>query len=560
MLNPDGPGSDLYKLFLTLRYLRKRRIAYFAIAAVTLCVMMVLVVMSIMGGWLEQVKLRARGLLGDVIVDNLSYSGFPLYQEFIDKISTWPEVVKATPVLYTWGLYRFDGTTRNGTVRVVGIRLHDVYEVNAFKAGLFYEKFYPGTTTLAPQQQPIIGVDLGASPIPVQEFGEERLYMHPLLPPTYQEALEKSRAAGLTDDDSTETILNSMLARIGLPPIPGVYEGPLAREEGPQMVDNALPGIIVGRDIIGLRESDGRYSRPESVPRGCKITLTLWATSAVGNVDPIPIKQPFRYADDSRTGIYEIDSQHMYCDFELLQKLLQMDATERVDPETLETIGTAPARCSQIQIKIIAGLTARQIQALCRRMEETYHAYIEDGRFDLDLFEGRLIDSVRAMTWQESQAHIIIPVEKERILVTILFGIISLVAVTLVLCILYMIVLQKTHDIGIVKSIGGSSGGVALIFVLYGAAVGIAGSILGTIFGTLFVRYINEIQDFLIKINPAWRVWDMQVYSFDRIPSQVDPWDAARVVVIAIIASTLGSLVAAWRAGRMQPVEAVRYE
>ena len=280
----------------------------------------------------------------------------------------------------------------------------------------------------------------------------------------------------------------------------------------------------------------------------------------MGNVDPIPVKQPFRYADDSRTGIYEIDSQHMYCDFELLQKLLQMDAAERIDPETLETIGTAPARCSQIQIKTIDGLTPGKIQALCRRMEGTYHGYIEDERFDLDLFEGRLISSVRAMTWQESQAHIIVPVEKERILVTILFGIISLVAVTLVLCILYMIVLQKTRDIGIVKSIGGSSGGVAFIFVMYGAAVGIAGSILGTILGSLFVLYINEIQDLLIKLNPAWRVWDMEVYSFDRIPSQVAPWDAAFVVVFAIIASTFGSLVAAWRAGRMQPVEAVRYE
>jgi lipoprotein-releasing system permease protein len=193
-------------------------------------------------------------------------------------------------------------------------------------------------------------------------------------------------------------------------------------------------------------------------------------------------------------------------------------------------------------------------------MEETYHGYVTDERFDLDAFESRLISSVKAMTWQESQIHLIGPVEKEKILVTILFGIISLVAVTLVLCILYMIVLQKTRDIGIVKSIGGSSGGVALIFIMYGAAVGIAGGVLGTALGTWFITYVNEIQDFLIRVNPAWRVWDMQVYSFDRIPSEVDPVDAVFVVVIAVIASTFGSLVAAWRAGRMQPVEAVRYE
>lgn len=545
----------MYKLFLTVRYLLKRHIAYFAVAAVTLCVMMVLVVMSIMGGWLEQVKLRARGLLGDVIVDNAAYSGFPLYQEFIDEIGAWPEIVRATPVIYTYGLYRFDDTPRNGMVRVVGLRLQDVYEVNAFKDGLFYEKHYPETTTLAPQRQPIWGVDLNAPPLLL--IDEERMYLRPRLPAPYQEALERARQAGVQDTESTTTRTNRFLARLGLPPIPGVYEEPFAPEQPPLMTGNELPGIIVGRDIIAYRESDGTYTRPESLPRGCRITLTLWATTARANVDPIPIKQPFRYADDSRTGIYEIDSQHVYCNFELLQQLLQMDAAERIDPETLETVGTVPARCSQIQIKVRNGV---DVLALCRRLEALYQGYRDDPRFELDAFEAGLVRSIKAMTWQESQIHIIGPVEKERILVTILFGIISLVAVTLVLCILYMIVLQKTRDIGIIKSVGASSGGAALIFVLYGAAVGVVGSVLGTIFGTLFVRYINEIQDLLIQISPALRVWDMQVYSFDRIPSNVNPIDAAWVIAFAIAASTMGSLVAAWRAGSMQPVEALRYE
>ena len=189
-----------------------------------------------------------------------------------------------------------------------------------------------------------------------------------------------------------------------------------------------------------------------------------------------------------------------------------------------------------------------------------YLSYLDDARFDLDFTERKLLTHVEAMTWQESQAHIIAPVEKERILVTILFGIISLVAVALILCILYMIVLQKTRDIGIVKALGGSSAGVSLIFVIYGAAVGIAGSVLGTLLGVLVVRNINEIQDFLISVNPAWRVWDLEVYSFDRIPSSVSFWDAAFVIAAAVAASTIGSLAAAWRAGSMQPVEALRYE
>lgn len=79
-------------------------------------------------------------------------------------------------------------------------------------------------------------------------------------------------------------------------------------------------------------------------------------------------------------------------------------------------------------------------------------------------------------------------------------------------------------------------------------------------FGVIFVRNINEIQDALIAVNPAFRVWDMQVYSFDRIPSRVAMSDLIGVNVIGVVAATIGSVGAAWRAGRMQPVEALRDE
>jgi len=549
----------LYKLFLTLRYLRKRRIAYFAIAAVTLCVAMVLIVMSVMGGWLDMVKQRARGLLGDVIVDNKAFQGFPLYEEFIDEISGWPEIVKASPLVYSYGLIYFKQTEQTGTVRVVGLRLEDVYKINAFQEGLFYEKHYPGTTHLGEQQQPLIGYDLEGDSLSLRdENGAILDYRRPILPPAYQAALAESQAQGIVDTESAEDENARFLEELGVPPMPGVYR--IVDDFGPaRMAGDPRPGLILGRDIVAKRLSDGCYERYYA--RGCLATLTLWATTG-HSVDPFPIKQAFRYADDSRTGIFEIDSQHVYCDFDHLQKLLEMDASDRIDRETGQVIGKAPARCSQIQIKIAERVDGKPIDpvALCRRLEELYHSYLSDERFQLDLTERKLITRVEAMTWQESQMHIILPVEKEKILVTILFGIISLVAVALILCILYMIVLQKTRDIGVIKSIGGSSGGVAAIFISYGAAVGIAGSILGTILGSVVVHYINDLQDALIWFHPALRVWDPAVYSFDTIPSEVRTVDAVCIVAVAILASTLGSLAAAWRAGTMQPVEALRYE
>ena len=193
-------------------------------------------------------------------------------------------------------------------------------------------------------------------------------------------------------------------------------------------------------------------------------------------------------------------------------------------------------------------------------MQDLYGSYAEDAARDLDFTERNLIGRITAVTWEESQAHIIAPVKKERMLVTILFGIISLVAAVLVLCILYMIALQKTRDIGIIKAIGGSSAGVALIFLTYGAAVGLVGAIGGTVFGVLFVTNINEIQAFLTSLNPEWQVWDRSVYSFDEIPHAVNGWDLIGVFVSAIVMSTVGSLLAAFRAGSMHPVEALRHE
>jgi lipoprotein-releasing system permease protein len=556
----------LYKLYLALHYLRTRLIAYFAICAVALCVMMVLVVMSVMGGWLEQVKKRARGLLGDVIVDNRAFAGFPLYEEFIARISTWPEVERATPVLYSLGLMRVEArrTEQTNLVSIVGVRLEEIVHVNAFREGLFYETYYPGTTHLGPQKKPLFGVDPAAEPL-VTRDGRRVLPFR--LPEPYQSALERARAEyrertgrELEAADAVDGPLNRLLRESGLPTIPGEWsfnEHFEIAEQVPALAGEEYPGIIIGRDILARRHSDGRYER--YYDKGQEVVLTYWAASTRGQVDPTPRKMKFRYVDDSRTGVFEIDSRHVYVDFDLLQKLLEMDAAERVDVEG-RVIGRVPPRCSQIQIRTRPHLTGEQLQALCRRMTETYRAMADDPSYDLDSSERRLVGRVEALTWEQSQAHIIAPVEKEKVLVTILFGIISMVAVVLILCILYMIVLQKTRDIGIVKAIGGSSFGVALIFVFYGAAVGVIGSAIGAIGGTYFVWHINDVQDWLISIDPRLRVWDLSVYSFDRIPQEVNPRDLVVIVAIAIAAATLGSLAAAWRAGSMHPVDAIRYE
>jgi lipoprotein-releasing system permease protein len=511
---------------------------------------MVIVVNSVMGGFLDKLKMKARGLLGDIIVDNHATQGMPEYERFIADISSWPEIVKATPVIYTPGLMKIEGLAQIQYVNVVGIRLEEVFIVNAFKMSLYYDRYYPGLTTLEPQRQPLMGFDPKHSPHQREDNGSEGPGLLPILPEPYRSAREKSRAAGLTDNETKETSFNELLKESGGQPVVGVFDLNDSDEDQhmPALKGEEWPGLIIGRDLIAEREADGRYWRNENIPLGAKVVLTVMSVSESAGVDPN--KVPFRYVDDSRTGIYEIDSRHVYCKFELIQRYLRMDAA------TLEDGSVQPARCHQVQIKIADGVNA---DALAAKLQARYRGYASDKAAELSGTDRRLINGVEAMTWEQSQHHIIGPVEHERQLVTILFGIISIVAIVLVLCILYMIVLQKTRDIGIVKSIGGSSSGVAAVFLCYGAAVGIVGTIVGAAAGWLFVHFINEIQDFLIYAF-GWQVWNRAVYSFDEIPNTVRTGDMMMIVLAGIFASTVGALGAAIRAGAMQPVESLRYE
>src|SRR5882757_9315930 len=94
----------MYKLHLILKYLRKRRIAWVSLIAVMLCTTMVLVVISVMGGWLRMFREQFHGLSGDIVISRPSLSGYPHYQEMIDEIEKIPEVKAAVPSLRTYGL------------------------------------------------------------------------------------------------------------------------------------------------------------------------------------------------------------------------------------------------------------------------------------------------------------------------------------------------------------------------------------------------------------------------------------------------------------------------
>ncbi len=529
----------MYKWFLARRYLGTKLIAFFGIAAVMLCVAMVLVVLSVMGGFLDTVRERARGLHSEIVVDVGTLQGFPLYDEFGEYLKReMPEVVEAaTPVIYTYGIFRVPATTWTKPARVLGVRLDDYVKVNDFKKGLHYEKFFPGTTRLRSLKMPIGGVT---------ESGDIKL-------PDDLEAANAVWRKQETDPKQLAEFDDRPFERASLPELtpwmPGervfAFDSGPPRYEGPER-----DGVIVGCDLLNERRADGGFNR--FLARGGDVALTLMPLTPAGNpLGEPPVKVPLRYIDDSRTGIYEIDSLCVYVDFEVLQQKLALDAQMKIDG------GATRPRANQLLVGVKDGL---DLNAVRDRIVEQWTRFAISMAPTLDESDARSLSMVGVYTWEDMQRTFIQAVEKEKVLVTFLFTIISMVAIVLVGCIFYMIVEKKTKDIGILKSLGASGAGVAGMFIVYAASVGLVGSILGSALGASIVWYINDIQDFLAMLHPQLRVWSPDVYSFDRIPNVVKRADVLWIVSVAVLSSMFGSLIPARLAARVWPVQALRYE
>jgi lipoprotein-releasing system permease protein len=309
--------------------------------------------------------------------------------------------------------------------------------------------------------------------------------------------------------------------------------------------------IILGLGIRGLsfRTEEGETVRV--VGPGGKVALTMIPMGRGVDVRSVtPNTRAFTVVDDCRTDVAPVDSEIVYVPLETLQALNDMAAEYSADDPAQVA---RPARVSMLQLKVRDefGRDEAALRAVAGRVRAVWERFRRE-RPDA-------AGSAAVLTWRQMQAKYIGPIQQQRTLVVIMFSIISTVSVVLIFAIFYMIVAQKTRDVGVLKSVGASSGGVAGIFLMFGAAAGLVGAVLGTAGGWLFVHYINEVQDAL----DAWlgfRVWSKEVFLFEKIPNEVQAGTALAIAAGAVAAGLIGALIPAAWAGRMQPVEALRYE
>jgi lipoprotein-releasing system permease protein len=124
---------------------------------------------------------------------------------------------------------------------------------------------------------------------------------------------------------------------------------------------------------------------------------------------------------------------------------------------------------------------------------------------------------------------------------------------------LVMLVKNKGRDIAILRTIGAGQGGILRIFFMAGASVGVLGTAAGLLIGVLFCLYISPIQGFVEWVT-GQQVFASDVYFLSRIPAKVDWAEVGLITFWSLAMSFVATLPPAWRASRLDPVEALRYE
>jgi len=161
--------------------------------------------------------------------------------------------------------------------------------------------------------------------------------------------------------------------------------------------------------------------------------------------------------------------------------------------------------------------------------------------------------------WRDSNSSFFSAIQVERNVMFLILTLIILVAAFNIISSMIMLVKDKGRDIAIMRTMGALRSSMMKIFMLTGASVGIAGTATGAVLGIAFALNIEEIRRLIEKLTDS-SLFPDEIYFLSKLPAEIDWTEVVVVISMAISLSILATIYPAWRAAKLDPVEALRYE
>ena len=509
----------MYKMLLCQRYLRTRYIALASIISVTLGVATMIVVNSVMAGFGSEMRNRIQGILSDIIVETRSMNG-----EF-------------DPEAHMQRIRELAGKYISGVTATV-----EVHAILSYKS--HYDDYVPHPVNLVaivPESKAEVGplIDylqsyhshtVNGRNVPAERSRTEPLGWE-LTPDAMARRQEKA------DYYRKMAKLRNQLRAQREPeesnPSDPFAESPAVETANSENDDDAGK-LQKGRLYVGVGLATYLAIDPDTketktynmIQPGDDVRITTYSAGT-----PSPKYFIATVVDTFKTGMSEYDSNLVYCNLEQLQEVRGM-IRHNED-------GTETRAFTSLQIKLKDYKDAPKVIDILR------------ANFSAENFN--------VNTWEQRQGPLLAAVDVESSILNILLFLIITVAGFGILAIFFMIVVEKTRDIGILKALGASSSGVMSIFLTYGLLLGMVGAGAGVGVGLLFVYYINQIEKF-ITFATGREVFPEKIYYFKDIPTHVDPFTVFWVAFGAVMIAVMASVLPARRAAHLRPVQALRYE